>query len=272
VNFANLPIPADETPETVRAESLRMLGELAQVGMVISRSLQELAALELARGMQAQTAWTAPGAAPARPARSENDIGLSYSRVSRAVRLTLAMRLRLMSPAPEAVCPEPAVQRAPAEAPADAQADEEGRGARRRLWAEVGKGMVRDGVERAIAAEARGERAESLRAELHERLEDPDELAELDRLEFAQIIVRLCKDLGLNPEARVAALRQKAREAAGELGSDPPDTAEQRLGPGSFSPPSRAYGQDDGMGGGRDDLPDAETPVAANDNGKGRPP
>jgi hypothetical protein len=99
VNFANLPIPADETPETVRAESLRMLGELAQVGMAISRSLQEL-----------------------------------------------------------------------------------------------------------------------------------------------------------------AALRQKAREAAGELGSDPPDTAEQRLGPGS---PLR-YGRDDGM--------DAETLVAANDGGEGRPP
>jgi len=216
VNFANAPIPEVETPETVRADSLRMLGELAGIGMAVARSLQDLAALELARAMQAQTVWTPPGAAPARPAQGGTDIALSLSRVARTVRLTLAMRGRLVSQPAQAAAP------AAPRAPVDAQAAEESRRERRRLWNEVGKTMVRDGVERAIAAEARGEQAERLRAELHERLEDPDELAEFDGLMFGEIIVRVCKDLGLDPQTRLERLRRRAREAAGESEPDPP--------------------------------------------------
>jgi hypothetical protein len=256
VNIANVPLPADETPESIRAESVRMLGELAQIGMAISRSLQELAALELARGMQAQTAWTPPGAAPAQPGRSGNDIQTGFARVARAVRLTLAMRLRLVSEPAEAAAPR---------APADPEAARE---ARRRRWSTLAKDMVRQGAERAIAAEARGERAESLYAELHEKLEDPDELAELDGLGFSQIIVKICNDLGVGPKDKLAARRRAAREAGVALQPESPDPAERRLGPGSFSPPSRASGRDDG----RDNDPDDEAELAANDGGGGQGP
>jgi hypothetical protein len=262
VNIANAPLPADETPESVRAESVRMLGELAQIGMAISRSLQELAALELARGMQAQTAWTPPGAAPAQPGKSGNDIQSGFARVSRAVRLTLAMRLRLVS--------EPAdASRAAPRAPADPEAALE---ARRRRWSTLAKDMVRQGVERAIAAEARGERAESLYAELHEKLEDADELDELDGLGLSQIIVKISNDLGVGPKDKLAARRRAAREAGVALQPEPPDPVERRLGPGS---PLRS-GRNDGWGGalddGRDDGRDDAIEPAANDGGEGQPP
>src|SRR5208337_746308 len=95
--------PGEDSPRTIRSEALRMLGKLAEVGMDLALGLREQAALELARGMQAQTAWTPPGAGPAQPPKSGIDIGLQFSRISRAVRLTLAMRVRLADgPAPEA--------------------------------------------------------------------------------------------------------------------------------------------------------------------------
>jgi hypothetical protein len=265
VNIANAPLPAEETPESVRADSLRMLAELARIGMAISRSLEELAALDLARGMQAQTAWTPPGTGPAQPPKSGNDVGLSLLRVSRAVRLTLAMRLRLVGEPVEAASPKPAAPRAPVD-------PEAAREARRRRWSTLAKDMVRQGVERAIAAEARGEKAESLYAELHEKLEAPDELAELDGLGLSQIIVKICNDLGVGPRDKLAARRQAAREAGVALQPEPPDPAERRLGPGSFSPPSRASGRDDGWGGARDDGPDEDVDLAANDNPDDQPP
>jgi hypothetical protein len=223
VNIANAPLPAEETPETVRAESLRMLAELARIGMAISRSLEELAALELARGMQAQTAWTPPGAAPAQPPKSGNDIQLGFARVAKAVRLTLAMRLRLAGEPAEAASP-----RAAPRAPADPEAARE---ARRRRWSTLAKDMVRQGVERAIAAEARGEKAERLYAELHEKLEDPDELAELDGLGLSQIIVKICNDLGVGPRDKLAARREAAREAGVALQPEPPPPEQANLHP-----------------------------------------
>jgi hypothetical protein len=210
--------------------------------------------------MQAQTAWTPPGAAPAQPGKSGNDIQAGFARVARAVRLTLAMRLRLVSePAPEAARPAP-------RAPVDPEAARE---ARRRRWSTLAKDMVRQGVERAIAAEARGERAESLYAELREKLEDPDELAELDGLGLSQIIVKICNDLGVGPKDKLAARRRAAREAGVAL---QPEPAERRLGPGSFSPPSRASGRDDGWGEALDESPDDEAELAANDGGGGQGP
>jgi hypothetical protein len=128
--------------------------------------------------------------------------------------------------------------------------------------------MVRQGVERAIAAEARGERAESLYAELHEKLEDPDELAELDGLGFSQIIVKICNDLGVGPRDKLAARRRAAREAGVALQPEPPDPAERRLGPGS---PLRS-GRDDGWGEALDDRTDDEARPAANDNPNDQPP
>jgi hypothetical protein len=72
----------------------------------------------------------------------------------------------------------------------------------------------------------------------------------------------------VGPKDKLAARRRAAREAGVALQPEPPDPVERRLGPGSFSPPSRASGRDDG----RDNDPDDEAEPAANDGAGGQGP
>jgi hypothetical protein len=220
---------------------LRVLAELAEIGLVNARGLREQTAVELARPLRARAAWTPPGAGPAPAPKGARDIALAYARAAKAVRMTLLLEERLMEPAREpAASPEAANSGAE---PAGA-----GQLAGRKPPNPAVKDVSRDRVERAIDAEATGDAAERLRCELNERLEDEDEMAELDGLSFAEIIVRICKGLGLSPDAILLADAEAERADGRERAADAAGAEDRRPGPGSSSPPSRAAGQDDDEG------------------------
>jgi hypothetical protein len=62
---ADTPDPAKERTR----RRLRVLAELAEIGLVIGRGLREQTAVELARALRAQAAWTPPGGEPRRGVR-----------------------------------------------------------------------------------------------------------------------------------------------------------------------------------------------------------
>jgi hypothetical protein len=154
-----------------------MLEELAGIGLDIARSLQVIAEA------QAAQAVAEPGEAPI-----GIDPGLSFSRVSRAVRLTLALKAQLMEGAPERDRQErEAVQERKIAA---------ARKHRRKI--EVGRA-----VEMVIADDAeRGEggNPEQLRADLRERLDEADIDDDLGKLEISEIVERICRDLRIEPD------------------------------------------------------------------------
>jgi hypothetical protein len=154
-----------------------MLEELAGIGLDIARSLQVIAEA------QAAQAVAEPGEAPI-----GIDPGLSFSRVSRAVRLTLALKAQLMEGAPERDRQErEAVQERKIAA---------ARKHHRKI--EVGRA-----VEMVIADDAeRGEggNPEQLRADLRERLDEADIDDDLGKLEISEIVERICRDLRIEPD------------------------------------------------------------------------
>ena len=143
---------------------LQMLRELGELGMGLARSL---AARAEEPGIADQTAI---------------DLRLAFSRVARAVRQTMVLEARLAQDGVKA--------RAERDARRVAEARE--RGVRRKRRVELT-------IERAIEAEAGGETAENLLGDLYERLEDYD-LAEFATRPVGELIVRICKQIGVTPD------------------------------------------------------------------------
>jgi hypothetical protein len=157
------PISAD--PSSDRPERrLRILQELAEIGMELARALRT----------QALAAKADPAAAV--------DLGLSFSRIARAVRQTVALEARL----------EQDRQAAAAE-----RAERQARDTREQ--ADKHKARIRDLVERAIDAEASGGAAEDLLGDLDERLEDADDLAGFADRPVAEIVQHICRELDIAP-------------------------------------------------------------------------
>jgi hypothetical protein len=157
------PIPAD--PSSDRAERrLRILQELAEIGMDLARAVRTRAL-----------------AARADPAAAV-DLGLSFSRIARAVRQTVALEARL----------DQDRQAAAAE-----RAERRVRDAREHAYEH--KARIRSLVERAIDAEASGEAAEDLLSDLDERLEDADDLAGFADRPVAEIVQHICRELDVTP-------------------------------------------------------------------------
>lgn len=157
------PISAD--PSSDRAERrLRILQELAEIGMDLARAVRT----------RALAADADPSAAV--------DLGLSFSRIARAVRQTVALEARL----------EQDRQAAAAE-----RAERQARDAREQ--ADKHKARIRGLVERAIDAEASGEAAEDLLGDLDERLEDADDLAGFADRPVAEIVQHICRELDVTP-------------------------------------------------------------------------
>jgi hypothetical protein len=156
------PISAD--PSSDRAERrLRILQELAEIGMDLARAVRTRA---LAAKDPAATV----------------DLGLSFSRIARAVRQTVALEARL----------EQDRQAAAAE-----RAERQARDAREQAYKH--KARIRGLVERAIDAEASGEAAEDLLGDLDERLEDADDLAGFAGRPVAEIVQHICRELDVTP-------------------------------------------------------------------------
>jgi len=171
------------------------------------RVLREMAELDL----ELMRALTHQATARAQAGEAVADAGLAVSRISRSLRLTLALeerfakarRARLAEKVAEAAQPAaeqtPETQRAPATD---------------RLRGVVRKDLVMQIVEEAIDDEAKGERAETLLTALAERLERPEDEADFLDRPYGELAARICRELGLSPDWSLWADEDWAREEA----------------------------------------------------------
>src|SRR6201996_273851 len=119
------------------------------------------------------------------------DLGLSYSRISKAIRQTVMLHAKFEDDANKTD------EQRQAEAAERAASDEAGRNAHQ-------KRQVKRAVKLAMdvdfdAAEARGERLDyaELHVELHERLDDYDEYSDFGRLPVGAVVENICRVMGL---------------------------------------------------------------------------
>jgi hypothetical protein len=192
VDNTAIPEPSPDDPEdraeepvgsveTLRAQQLAMLQELAEIGMQMARAVRDeaLAPVEPAD----EDAPTKP------PSRfGSGDLGLVYSRIARAVRQTLALQIRVAEDIEKV-----RVQ------------GEQRRVAAIRWGMEERQREIRDYVAEAIEAEAvelkKPEReVERLLDDLDERIEAGDYDDSLDDAPIGDIVARICADLGVIPD------------------------------------------------------------------------
>ena len=206
-------IPSSEEADGARAARaewrLEMLGQLAEMGMRLAREVER----------QAMDAVAGDEVVPAVPAGrgggvgSGGDFGLTFARIARAVRQTLALQARLDS-----------------EAGLQAVAARTGREAAERKRVKQTKDRVRGCVEDAIRAGADGGDAEALLLDLDERLDDPEIVDELGSRPIGVIVAGICDDLGVKVDLRyfsdaelgfdMATMRPGAVRGAGTAGVD----------------------------------------------------
>jgi hypothetical protein len=171
-----------DAPAESRAERhLRLLQELAEIGMDIARAVRA----------EALAAVDDDAAAPAPSRFGRSDPGLVFSRIARAVRQTLALEEQIA-------------------AGRDKAREEHARGRRNveQLIFEQRQEDIREFVARAVEADAAerklpDEAVERLLDDLDERLEDgayDDALADGP---IAELVERICRDLGVVPDWRI---------------------------------------------------------------------
>ncbi len=195
-----------------RAEHLEVLAELRTMGMQLARNLtrQVLAQTEAAEAGEVE----APGrrSAPADP-------GLTFSRISRAVRLTLALEARTHREI------EAAASGAAAGAANDDEADDDtvlGPIDYERIREQISGGMrdindydIRRAVDDAIEASRDDpDEVERLKEELRERLEEDEVFFDRARWPIGEAVALICQDLGLEPDWRRWETRDWARREA----------------------------------------------------------
>ena len=165
-------------PAAARAlaeRQVRMLDRLAQAG------------LDLALAVQAQASAAAAAGEPISP-----DAAMSFSRIARTVRLTLALQAKL------------------AEQIVELEDSARDRGAQA---ADARKARVGRIVRRVIRAEHHDRSTnERLAGDVRERLEDDDIYGDLQTRSVGEIIALICKDLGLTPDWAALADEAWARE------------------------------------------------------------
>lgn len=197
--FAPPDLPADfEAAERRRvAQRREMLAALAEIGMALARAIgrQALAAAE-PEGDAAGLAGE--GAGGRRVAGA--DLGLSFARVARAVRQTLALEARLSGGLKglEGGAGRGRVanaQSVPGMSASAAFLSDGGRAVRRT----VNQHVAYEIVEQAIEAETPDdEAAERLFDDLLERLEDED--YDIGEQPIGVSVARICRDLALSPD------------------------------------------------------------------------
>jgi hypothetical protein len=162
---------------------LRMLQELAEIGMDLARAVRRQA-LEQAAAEPAGIDQTSTIERAGTTERVGGDLGLVFSRIARAVRQTVALESKIEEER------RARDQRAEAE-----QAQRAATIARERKARQ--KARVKRIVEQAIDAEADGSDREDLLGDLDERLEDADLDADLAERPIGEIVARICRDLGI---------------------------------------------------------------------------
>ena len=168
------PAPETDAPdpsEERHARDVRMLEELAEVGMDLARELRSRL-LERTEG--------------------EGELALAFTRVARAVRQSVMLKQRLIS------------DRETRDRKAEAERMERpvvdlGWVLGKQTPGSIRKDTVRNGVENAIEDEFDAADAEELLDEVYERLDAYDEAEFVDR-PIGEMMARICKDLGVTPD------------------------------------------------------------------------
>jgi hypothetical protein len=156
------PTSEASDPAAARIERhLRALAELAEIGM------------DLAREVRRQALDPSEQAPPAA------DLALTFSRIARAVRQTVALEARLAEP------PQPDHAKRPPLSVSDRW-----RSMRR-------KREVKEIVSAVIDAEVGEYDVEGLYDDLNERLDDGDEEADFADRPIGELVARICRDLGV---------------------------------------------------------------------------
>jgi hypothetical protein len=188
------PTSAATAPSETKAERIerqaRMLRELAAITMSIARAEEQIV---VARAAQAMNAAEAGRPAPPQPRGGEASAPIA--RISRALRLTLAMENRLYD---ELEADLTAAARKP-----EPSAEEQ-----RRMDAGIGgcilSATIVPIVEQAIEAgqDPKGDGSDTERRldHLYERLQDEDEIISFGTLPIGASVARLCAMLGLTPD------------------------------------------------------------------------
>jgi hypothetical protein len=164
-----------------------MLRELAEIGMAVARAIGRRA-----ERVAADLASAGEGAGDG-PVVAADDLGLAFARISRAVRLTLALEARMEGEAAEKA----------REAARTAEIWETAKDAGER--ARVGRKLdALEAVVQDLIEEEAGENemaAERLHEALDERLDEivVDEL--MDR-PMVELVAMICRDLGVSPDWR----------------------------------------------------------------------
>jgi hypothetical protein len=177
---------AGETAEARAERHLRTLKELAEIGMELARAVRRQA-------VEAPAGGDAPGGEP-----GAGDVGLVFSRIARAVRLTLALEARLEQDRQARDAQIEAALAPRRELQATLKAGEF-------IHRSVRRSNVKKAVEQAIDAEAdragAAERdVENWLADLDERLADAADDADFMGRPVGELIARICRDLGLTPD------------------------------------------------------------------------
>ena len=164
------PVPRSGGFSERTERHLRMLAELAEIGMELARQV----------GRQALDGG----------AEVDGDPGLKFARIARAVRQTVALEARLDADA-RALEQQGAAARASREAAQRARVQQQKMRVKR---------LVEEAISGATGREADPDDAESLRLDLDERLEDPDIEAELGWRPIGVIFAGICEDLGIKAD------------------------------------------------------------------------
>jgi hypothetical protein len=186
------PDPPADDPSTVaeaarlaaavaRAERrLRVLEEIAEIGMRLMRKLDDAAA-----------------AAPDAP---RPDPAVAFAKLSRAVRLTLDLEIRAEEDLRAALAGEVGAHEKRREA-RERPGDKAEAGDADELARQHARGRVEEQVELAIDRESETEKEYFERsAALVERLQDDEAYEDVRDLPFREVVEQLCKDIGLTPD------------------------------------------------------------------------
>jgi hypothetical protein len=163
----------------VAQRQVEMLGQLAEIG------------LNLAGALERQVLAEDPAAAEPVP---RGDVGLTYSRIARAVRMTLALQSKVL---------EDHIAREQGAEAARQRAQNDGLEARRTRIGNIVARAMDDETPDGDTAEAEAqfrERFENLAGDIYECLQDEDAYGDILQRPMGEVVALVCKDLGLQPD------------------------------------------------------------------------
>ena len=179
--------PFLDRPETDLAWKLPMLRELAELGMDMARDVRARAVAE----PKPEPAPDQPAMAdePAKADDKTDALARAFARLSRSVRMTLALHTKLIEDYRRSGEERAAERTRRAVAARDAHRDNQMDKVKRVAEATIDAETGEDWNER-----------EDLLDALSERLKDFDDYADLGNRSIGEIIARICRDLGLTPD------------------------------------------------------------------------